>query len=170
MLEELVCASLIAIAELRIALPACPAAQGEGYITIPGPLFRSEVHRSKLGVAIAVTVGRLKMSRSCRVAPEFITPVHDRIDTSNSSADETNLPRQLPRFLLAVRKRKTKIRGRTGLNQPQMLKSLGNSILPASASASRYMLRIHRSGAASPLGWRRATRGSRFRIRAPRAR
>ena len=55
-------------------------------MTAVAPLFRSEVHRSKLGVAIAVTAGPLKTSLSCRVAPEFITSVRARANASNSSA------------------------------------------------------------------------------------
>jgi hypothetical protein len=51
-------------------------------MTILGPLFQYEVHRSKPGVAIAVTAGRLKRLRKCGVAPQFITPVPGRADTS----------------------------------------------------------------------------------------
>jgi hypothetical protein len=38
---------------------------------------------------------QLKTSRQCRDAPDFITPVHERADSSNSSADHTSRPSQL---------------------------------------------------------------------------
>jgi hypothetical protein len=47
----------------RVGTAQRPAAQAERYMTGLELFFRSEVHRGKLGVAIAVAAGRLKTSR-----------------------------------------------------------------------------------------------------------
>jgi hypothetical protein len=51
-------------------------------MTVLGSLFRYEVHRVKLMRLLSCGRGRLKTSRQCRVAPQFITPVSGRADPS----------------------------------------------------------------------------------------
>lgn len=51
-------------------------------MTVLESLFRYEVHRVKLMRRLSCDRGRLKTSRPCGVAPQFITPVPARADAS----------------------------------------------------------------------------------------
>jgi hypothetical protein len=78
-------------------VPSCPPAQEERCITVSVPLLRSGVHRSKLGVAIAVAAGPLRRRVGAESRQNSIGRFPARADTSNLSP-KTSLPRKPQHF------------------------------------------------------------------------